>query len=179
MQIRDGTLHRLTAFRNEPSLMTNRPKANNSRVWGCLALLALGMPLALLGACATGDKPKPAVAAVQSVLQVPGKAVVAVSNRNDGAAVLLETAQELRVDLQLSAWEVSNNFEWSIAELKPGVLDPIGSRFERSRGGFIEGMEIGSDGFENVVSLGRVSPQASDRNLLIAYSGNVVQPDHR
>lgn len=132
MQIRDGTLHRLTAFRNEPSLMTNRPKANNSRVWGCLALLALGMPLALLGACATGDKPKPAVAAVQSVLQVPGKAVVAVSNRNDGAAVLLETAQELRVDLQLSAWEVSNNFEWSIAELKPGVLDPIGSRFERT-----------------------------------------------
>ena len=132
MQIRDGTPHHLTAFRSEPSLMTNRPKENNSRVRGWLALLALGMPLALLGGCAVGDKPKPAVVAAQSVLQAPGKAAVAVSNRNDGAAVLLEIAQELRVDLPLSAWEVANNFDWSIAELKPGVLDPIGSHFERT-----------------------------------------------
>lgn len=102
--------------------MTNHP-----RVWGHLVLC---VPLALLGACASGDKPKPPV--VQSVLQAPGKAVVTVSDRNDGAAVLLETAQELRVDLPLSAWEVANNFDWSVAELKPGVLDPIGSRFERT-----------------------------------------------
>ena len=42
-------------------------------------------------------------------------------------------------------------------------------------------LEIGSDGFENVVSLRRISPQASDRNLLIISSGNVGfgSLDHR
>ena len=44
---------------------------------------------------------------------------------------------------------------------------------EDSRGGFIEGSEIGSDGSENIVSLRRVSPQAPDRNLSIISSGNV------
>lgn len=44
---------------------------------------------------------------------------------------------------------------------------------EDSRGGFIEGSEIGSDGSENIVSLRRISPQASDRNLSIISSGNI------
>ena len=132
MQTRNATLRRGTPPRNERNPVTNRRTKKGSCVWSRLALLALGMPIVLLGACANGDKPKPAVAVAQPALQAPGKAVVAVSNRNDGAAVLLETAQELRVDLQLSAWEVANNFDWTVAELKPGVLDPIGSRFERT-----------------------------------------------
>lgn len=102
---------------------------NNLRAWSRLALC---VPLALLGACAGSDKPKPVPVVVQSVLQAPGKSVVTVSDRNDGAAVMLEAAQELRVDLQLSAWEVANNFDWSLADLKTGMLEPIGSRFERT-----------------------------------------------
>lgn len=133
MRNRDATPCRVTASCGQRHPVTHRRTKKNFRAWGRLALLALGMPIALLSACTTGDKPKPAVAVAQSVLQAPGKAVVAVSNRDDGAAVLLETAQELRVDLQLSAWEVANNFDWTVAELKPGVLDPIGSRFERAR----------------------------------------------
>jgi hypothetical protein len=110
--------------------MKNRPMTNNPHVWG--RLVPLYVSLALLGGCASGDKPKPVVPVTQSVLQAPGKAVLTVSDRNDGAAVLLEAAQELRVELQLSAWDVANNFDWTVAELKPGVLAPIGSRFERT-----------------------------------------------
>lgn len=109
--------------------MKNRSLMNDPRAW---ARLVLCMPLVLLGACAGSDKPKPVMPVTQSVLQAPGKTVLTVSDRNDGAAVMLEAAQELRVDLQLSAWEVANNFDWSLADLKTGMLDPIGSRFERT-----------------------------------------------
>lgn len=99
----------------------------NLRVWGSLALC---VPLALLGACASGDKPKPVV--VQSVIQAPGKAHVTVSSASDGAAVVLDASQELRVELALSGYEVANNMDWSITDLKPGVLTVLGSRFERA-----------------------------------------------
>jgi hypothetical protein len=92
--------------------------------------LALCLPLALLGACAAGDKPKPVAPPV--VIQAPGKAYATVSDARDGAAVVLETAQELRVDLSLSAYEVANNMDWSVVDLKPGVLTTLGSRFERN-----------------------------------------------
>ena len=101
---------------------------NNLRVWGSLALC---VPLALLGACASADKlPKPV--AVQSVIQAPGKAYVTASSDGDGASVVLDATQELRVELSLSGFEVANNMDWSIAELKPGVLTATGSRFERA-----------------------------------------------
>jgi len=101
---------------------------NNLRVWGSLALC---VPLALLGACASADKlPKPVV--VQSVIQAAGKAYVTVSNANDGASVVLDATQELRVELSLSGFEVANNMDWSVAELKPGVLTVLGSRFKRA-----------------------------------------------
>ena len=99
----------------------------NLRVLGNLALC---VPLALLGACATGDKPKPVV--VQSVIQAPGKAHVTASDANNGASIALEAAQELHVELSLSAYEVANNMDWSVIELKPGVLTALGSRFERT-----------------------------------------------
>ena len=99
----------------------------NLRVWGSLVLC---VPLALLGACASGDKPKPVV--VQSVIQAPGKAYVTVSSASDGAAVVLDANQELRVELSLSGYEVANNMDWSVTDLKPGVLTTIGSRFERA-----------------------------------------------
>jgi len=92
--------------------------------------LVLCVSLALLGACAAGDKAKPVAAPV--LLQAPGKAYVTVSDTKDGAAVSLDAAQELRVELSLSAYEVANNMDWSIVDLKPGVLSTLGSRFERT-----------------------------------------------
>lgn len=107
--------------------MKNQRMTKNLHVWGGLALC---VPLALLGACATGDKPSPVV--VQSAIRAPGEAYVAVSDANDAAAVVLDAAQELRVNLSLSAYEVANNLDWSISDLKPGVLTSLGSRFERA-----------------------------------------------
>ena len=130
MRFRGGTVRRAPRPRGRPSpvpcwQMASRPHRR-------CGLLLLCSALGLLGACAGVDKPKPVLPITQSVLQAPGRTVLTVSDRNDGAAVMLETAQELRVDLQLSAWEVANNFDWSLADLKTGMLDPIGSRFERS-----------------------------------------------
>ena len=99
----------------------------NPRVWCSLALC---VPLALLGACASPDTPKPA--AVHGAIAAPGKAKLTVSDADDGASVVVEAAQELRVDLPNTALGVAGNYEWSVVELKPGVLDVIGSRFERS-----------------------------------------------
>lgn len=100
---------------------------NNLRVWGSLALC---MPLALIGACATTDTPKPLVA--RSAIQAPGKAAVTVSAADDGASVVLESTQELRVDLPNTPYAVAGNLEWSVVDLKPGVLAVLGSRFERT-----------------------------------------------
>lgn len=92
---------------------------------------ALSLPLALLVfGCSTADKPKPT--AVPIAIQAPGKSTLTVSDLNDGAAVVVEAAQELRVDLANSAWAVQNNMAWSVVDLKPGVLDVLGSRFDRS-----------------------------------------------
>ncbi len=102
----------------------------NLRAW---ASLALCMPLALLGACATKDKPAPV--AVRAVIQSPGRSTVAVSADQDGASIVLEASQELRVDLPIDVWSISNNFDWSVVDLRPGVLDVLGSRFERGTRG--------------------------------------------
>jgi len=131
-----------------------RRTTQRSRVWSSLALC---LPLALLAACASADKPKPVV--VQSVIQAPGKTYVTASDANNGASVVLETGQKLQVELSLSAWEVANNFDWSVAQLKPGVLTPIGSRFERTGR---DANPAESDG----ATVWRLEPQAPGRVTL-------------
>lgn len=97
------------------------------RAWAPL-WAAIPLAMTMLG-CSTPDKPKPPP--VQAVLQAPGKAAVAVSDNNDGARVVLEKNQELRVDLALEAVEVNNNMDWRIAQSDPAVLDSLGSVFQR------------------------------------------------
>lgn len=95
--------------------------------------LTAGLPLTLLvllGACASASGPAPAP--VQRVIAAPGKPAVTVSDLNDGAAVVVEAAQELRVELPNSAWAVQNNMAWSVTDLQPGVLTVLGARFERN-----------------------------------------------
>ena len=92
------------------------------RTWSGLALVAT-----LLGACATPDKPKapPPPPPVAS----PGQRVVTVSDANAGAGVTLESAQELVVRLPIGP---ATGLEWSLADLKPGVLAVQGMKFERA-----------------------------------------------
>ena len=92
--------------------------------------LALCVPLALLGACASGDKPKAPVA--PALIEAPGRPALTLTSANDGARVVVAQAQELRVELPNSAWSVAQNFEWSVVDLAPGVLGVTGSRFERT-----------------------------------------------
>lgn len=93
------------------------------------AALWVALPVALLAACSTPDKPKPPP--VQAVVQAPGKSVVAVGEGNDGASVVLEKGQELRVNLPLDADMVNTNTDWRIAQNDPAVLESVSSVFER------------------------------------------------
>ena len=92
------------------------------RTWSGLTLVAM-----LLAACASSDKPKapPPPATVAS----PGQRVVTVSDANAGAGVTLESAQELVVRLPTGA---ATGLEWSLVDLKPGVLAVQSTRFERA-----------------------------------------------
>ncbi len=129
--------------------MKTRRMNHNLRLWGTFALC---LPLALLGACASADKlPKPVV--VRSVIQAPGKAHLTLSNADDGASVVLDAGQELRVELSFSRYEVANNMDWSVAELKPDVLTVLSSRFERAT------RDVKTPEFEGVTVV-RLKPQA-------------------
>ena len=80
-----------------------------------------------LAACSTPEKPQapPPVPAVAS----PGQRLVTVSDANAGAAVTLESAQELVVRLPTAG---AGALEWSLVDLKPGVLAVQSSKFERA-----------------------------------------------
>ncbi len=87
----------------------------------------LSLSLVLLAACATAERPKPPV--VQSVVQSPGQKSVAVSGEQSGASIILEPAQELVVNLPIDG---TAGREWTLVDLKPGVLVASGSKFERA-----------------------------------------------
>jgi hypothetical protein len=85
------------------------------------------LPLVLLAACAAPVKP-PATTAPR-VIEAPGKAAVAVTEADDGARIVVERAQTLVVSLAVAG---NQNPDWSVVDLKPGVLTLAGSKFERA-----------------------------------------------
>jgi predicted secreted protein len=86
-----------------------------------------GVALAvLLSACAAPDIP-PAPPPRPEVAH-PGQRMVTVTDANDGARITLEPAQSLIVRLPV---DVVAGMEWSLVDMKPGVLVAGGSRFER------------------------------------------------
>jgi predicted secreted protein len=92
------------------------------RAWSGMALVA-----AALAACSTPEKPQappppPPVAG-------PGQQLVTVTDANAGAAVTIESAQELVVRLPTAGAGV---FDWVLVDLKPGVLAVQSSKFERA-----------------------------------------------
>jgi predicted secreted protein len=114
------------------------------RVWSGVTLAA-----ALLAACSTPEKTKtpPPASAVMS----PGQRQVTVSETNAGASVMLESTQELSVRLVDAP---TSGLEWSLVDLKPGVLALMGSRFER-----VVRHDNNDDGSSGVV-VWRFTPQA-------------------
>ena len=103
--------------------MTNRHGAPP----GLALLLAALAALALHSGCAKADRFKPLPA--PTLIQAPGKPSVTVSQDRAGARIELERAQALVVRLPV---RVSGGLEWSLVELKPGVLRPQGPTFERA-----------------------------------------------
>jgi len=88
----------------------------------------IGLALAgLLAACGTPEPPKapPPPAPVAAA----GQRLLTVTDANAGAAVGLEPAQELVVRLPIG---VTAGLEWSLVDLKPGVLTLFGTKFERT-----------------------------------------------
>jgi predicted secreted protein len=106
-------------MKEHPSMMKNARRPASAAA--CCFLLAL------ISACSTPDKPKPAP--VQPVIQSPQKTSLTATDANSGASVVLERTQDLIVRLPLIA---TTNLEWSLVDLKPGVVTLESSKFERS-----------------------------------------------
>jgi predicted secreted protein len=84
--------------------------------------------VALLSACSSvPEVPKPPP--LPPVIQAAGQRVLTVTDANAGAAVVLETTQTLMVRLPIGT---ASGFEWSLVDLKPGVVSAIGPKFERA-----------------------------------------------
>ena len=93
------------------------------RAWSGVALAA-----ALLAACSTADTPKQPPPP-PPVVGSPGHPTVKVTEANAGASVTIERGQTLVVNILT---RVTTGLEWSLVDLKPGVLTLLGSSFERS-----------------------------------------------
>ncbi|MEP7296661.1 MAG: protease inhibitor I42 family protein [Burkholderiales bacterium] len=92
------------------------------RLHGGLALAA-----ALLAACSTPDAPK--APAPQVMIADAGRRAITVTGEVAGANITLERAQPLIVRLAIN---VTTGQEWSVVDLKPGVLATQGPKFERA-----------------------------------------------
>ncbi|HEY4068035.1 MAG TPA: protease inhibitor I42 family protein [Burkholderiaceae bacterium] len=100
----------------------SRFSSSRRAAWAGLSLAG-----ALLAACASADGPKPAV--VVPPVASAGAKVLRISELNAGADVTLESGQPLVVSLEM---EIGPNLDWTLVDMKPGVLTIESTRFERS-----------------------------------------------
>jgi predicted secreted protein len=84
--------------------------------------------LAFVTACSTPVAPPPPPP--KAPIQNPGKASLVVTDANADAKIVLDPAQALVVRLPLIP---TDGYEWSLVDLKPGVLMLVDSQFERTR----------------------------------------------
>jgi len=114
------------------------------RVHSSLALAAI-----LLTACSTPEAtktplPPPAIAN-------PAQRALTVTSENTGAGITLESTQALIVRLPIRA---TAGLEWSLVDLKPGVLAMQSSKFERA-------LRNAGPGEDNGDVVFRLAPQAA------------------
>ncbi|MEP6876544.1 MAG: protease inhibitor I42 family protein [Burkholderiales bacterium] len=93
------------------------------RAWSGITLAA-----ALLAACSTTEPPKQPPPP-PPVVGSPGHPTVKITEANAGASVTIDRGQTLVVSLPI---RVTAGREWSLVDMKPGVLTLLGSSFERS-----------------------------------------------
>lgn len=93
------------------------------RAWSGVALAA-----ALLAACSSTEPPK-APPPPTPVVGNLGQLIVEVTEANAGASVTIERGQTLVVNLPI---RITVGVEWSLVDLKPGVLTVLGPTFKRS-----------------------------------------------
>lgn len=118
-----------------------RVAPRRERTWAGPAMRAVSMSacLALLAACGAPEKARPV--AVQAVVQRPGQASITVSERQSGAAIVLERTQALRVRLPT---DVTSGRDWALIDLQPGVLAPQGSKVENGMRGPVADEYVGA-----------------------------------
>lgn len=91
------------------------------------ARCGLSVAVAVLAACSTPELPKGPVP--PPTLANPGHRSLTVSDADAGANITLGPTQELLVRLPIGP---TAGLEWSLVDLKPGVLAVQASKFERA-----------------------------------------------
>jgi hypothetical protein len=97
------------------------------RVHGLLIVATLS-----LVACGSTDQPKPVRPPV--TIETPGRHLITVKERDAGATIVLDAAQELLVRLPLDSMEVTAGLDWLLVDVKPEVLSNAPSKFEVTGG---------------------------------------------
>jgi Chagasin family peptidase inhibitor I42 len=120
----------MTIFNRAPPIVRLRMRLATVSSLAAAAFASTALPALLvtqLAACSSTDKVKPAV--VQPVLQRSGQKSLTIRADNTGSSVILDPTQELIVELDNPT---TTNFEWSVVDLKPGVVSVTSSKFERA-----------------------------------------------
>jgi predicted secreted protein len=107
------------------SMNLTKTARTSARALALTLAFAVGLPSVLLSACASKDALPVAVA--QRTIQNPGKSQVEIAEADGGAKVIVQQSQVLVVDLPLLPTE---GREWSLVDMKPGVLSVVSSKFE-------------------------------------------------
>ena len=90
---------------------------------GLLVIVALAS-----AGCASSDVPRPAPP--PRTIELPGRHLVTVVERDAGASIVLDAAQELTVRLPLDSLAVTAGLDWLLVDVKPEVLANGASKFE-------------------------------------------------
>jgi hypothetical protein len=93
-------------------------------LFGAVGVVVFGALLA----CSSVDQPKPPPAPLN--IEQPGRHLITVTERQTGAHIVLDAAQELVVRLPLEAFAVTADLDWVLVDVKPEVLASGASRFE-------------------------------------------------
>jgi hypothetical protein len=113
--------------------------------------------LLALDACSTVGEPKPAPPPPR--IELPGRHLVTIGEREAGATIVLDAAQELTVRLPLDDLAVTAGLDWLLTDIKPEVLSNGPSKFE------VATRDGSSDGLRGDV-VWRFTPQAAGSTAL-------------
>ena len=109
--------------------MTPTLPARRSRSGRLGGLLPAALLAALMAACSSADKRKSAPPPPPALIRNADRSVITVSDAEGNARIVLERGQQLVVRLPTG---VTGGLEWSLVDMRPGVLAAPDVRFERA-----------------------------------------------